>query len=126
MKISGMTVQYIEMIRLTETLNAWGTPDFKDILKKEIEQIDAGQLPLQQGLSAGSYAIDGKINVMIINVSEAAGSILVKAGIFYSGIIAGCSCADDPTPVNEESEYCVVRLDINKQTAETTVVLLAE
>jgi len=88
--------------------------------------MDAGQLPLQQGLSTGSYAIDDKFNVMIISVSEVVGSIRVKAGIFYSGIIAGCSCADDPTPVNEESEYCVVQLDINKQTAATTVVLLAE
>jgi len=121
-----MTVQDIGMIRLTGTLNAWGTPDFNDILKKEIEQMDSGQLPLQQGLSTGSYAIDDKFNVMIISVSEVVGSIRVKAGIFYSGIIAGCSCADDPTPVNEESEYCVVQLDINKQTAATTVVLLAE
>ena len=126
MKISGMTVQYIEMIRLTKTLNAWGTPDFKDILKKEIEQMDAGQLPLQQGLSTGSYAIDSQLNAMIIGVSEAAGFIRVKAGIFYSGIIGGCSCADDPTPVNEENEYCVVQLDINKQTAETTVALLVD
>jgi len=126
MKISGMTVQYIEMIRLTKTLNAWGTPDFKDILKKEIDQMDAGQLPLQQGLSTGSYAIDSQLNAMIIGVSEEAGFIRVKAGIFYSGIIAGCSCADDPTPINEESEYCVVQLDIDKQTAETTVALLAE
>lgn len=121
-----MTVQYIDMIRLNETLNAWGRTDFKDILKNEIERMDAEQLPLQQELSAGSYAIDGKFNVMIISVSEAAGSIRVKAGIFYSGIIAGCSCADDPTPVNEESEYCVVQLDINKLTAETTTALLAE
>ena len=116
----------IDMIRLTKTLNAWGTPDFKDILKKEIEQMDAGQLPLQQGLSTGSYAIGDKLNAMIIGVSEGAGFIRVKAGIFYSGIIAGCSCADDPTPVNEESEYCVVQLDINKLTAETTIALLAE
>jgi len=121
-----MTVQDIGMIQLTETLNAWGTPDFNDVLKKEIEQIDAGQLPLQQGLSTGSYVIDGKFNVMIVGVSEVSGCIRVKAGIFYSAIIAGCSCADDPTPVNEESEYCVVQLDINKQTADTTVALLAE
>ncbi len=114
------------MIRLAETLNAWGTPDFNNILKKEIEQLDAGQIPLQQGLSAGSYAIDGKLNAMIIGVSEEAGFIRVKAGIFYASIIAGCSCADDPTPVNEESEYCVVQLDIDKQTAETTIALLAE
>ena len=114
------------MIRLTKTLNAWGTPDFKDILKKEIEQMGAGQLPLQQGLSTGSYALDSKLSAMIIGVSERADFIQVKAGIFYSGIIAGCSCADDPTPVNEENEYCVVQLDINKLTAETTVTLLTE
>jgi hypothetical protein len=126
LKISGMTVQYIEMIRLTKSLIAWGSRDFNDILKKEIEQMEAEQLPLQQGLSTGSYAIDDKLNVIIIGVSEEAGFIRAKAGIFYTGIIAGCSCADDPTPVNEESEYCVVQLDIDKLTAATTVTLLAE
>jgi hypothetical protein len=126
LKISGMTVQYIEMTRLTKSLIAWGSQDFNDILKKEIEQMEAEQLPLQQGLSTGSYAIDDKLNVIIIGVSEEAGFIRAKAGIFYTGIIAGCSCADDPTPVNEESEYCVVQLDIDKLTAETTVTFLAE
>ncbi len=114
------------MIRLTKTLNAWGTPNFRDILKKEIEKMGADELPLQQGLSTGSYALDSKLNAMIIGVSEGADFIYVKAGIFYSGVIAGCSCADDPTPVNEESEYCVVQFDISKITAETTVALLAE
>ena len=114
------------MLRLTNTLNAWGTPGFENVLKMEIEQLDAAQLPLQQGLTTGSYALDGKHKAMIIGVSEEAGLIRAKAGIFYSGMIAGCACADDPTPVNEESEYCVVQLDIDKQTAETTVVLLTE
>jgi hypothetical protein len=50
----------------------------------------------------------------------------VKAGIFYTGVIAGCSCADDPTPVDELNEYCVVQFDIDRMTAETTVRLLAE
>ena len=114
------------MIRLTETVNAWGTSAFNDILKKEIEQIDATHLPLQHGLTTGSYVVDGKFSAMVISATEEAGFIRAKAGIFYSGILTGCSCADDPTPVNEESEYCVVRLDINKLTAETTVVLLVE
>lgn len=121
-----MAVQDIEMIRLTRALNAWGTSDFEGVLKEEIAQMDAEQLLLQQGLSAGSSVVDGQRQTMIIGVSEAAGFIRVKAGIFYSGIIGGCSCADDPTPVNEENEYCVVQLDINKQTAETTATLLAD
>jgi hypothetical protein len=41
------------MLRLSKSLNAWGTPDFAGILKEEIEQLDAAQLPLQQGLSTG-------------------------------------------------------------------------
>ena len=114
------------MIRLTKTLNARGTSDFEAILKKEIELMDAGQLPLQQGLTTGSYVINGKLKAMIIGISEEPDFIRVKAGIFYSGIIAGCACADDPTPINEESEYCVVQLNIDKHTAETTIALLAE
>ena len=112
------------MIRLTNALSAWGTPGFADILKKEIEQLDAAQLPLQQGLTTGSYVTDTPFSVMIISFNEDAGFIQASAGIFYSGIIAGCSCADDPTPVEEQNEYCEVRFAIDKATAETTVSLL--
>jgi len=114
------------MIRLPKSLNAWGTPEFKAILKQEIEQLDAGLLPLQQGLAASSYVTDRPFQAMIIGASEEAGLIRVKAGIFYTGVIAGCSCADDPTPVGELNEYCVVQLGIDRKTAETTVSLLAD
>ncbi len=114
------------MIRLTKSLNAWGSPDFEAILKSEIEQLGAEQLPLQQGLSTSSYALDDKLNVRMISASEEANSLRAKVGIFYAGITPGCSCADDPTPVEEQVEYCVVQLDINKITAETTVALVAE
>jgi len=114
------------MIQLTKSLNAWGTPDFENILKAEIAQLGAEQLPLQQGLSTSSYALDDKLKVRIISVSAGADLIHAKAGIFYSGIIAGCSCADDPTPVEEQNEYCEIVLDIDRMTAETTINLLAE
>lgn len=79
---------------------------------------------MQQGLSTSSYATDSPRKVMIILVADDEGFIHVKAGIFYSGIIAGCSCADDPTPVDEQNEYCEVQFEINKKTAEATVALL--
>ena len=114
------------MIRLTRSLNAWGTPEFRDVLKQEIEQLDAALLPLQQGLAASSHVTDRPFQAMIIGASADAGRIRVKAGVFYTGVIAGCSCADDPTPIDEQNEYCVVQLDIDRKTAETTVMLLAE
>jgi hypothetical protein len=113
------------MIRFTNALNAWGTPEFNDILKQEIERLTVEQLPLQQGLSTGSHALDDRLRAMIIRVADEGGVIRATAGIFYTAIIAGCNCADDPTPVNEENEYCEVLLEINKATAGTTVVLLA-
>ena len=114
------------MNRLPESLHAWNTPAFRDVLKREIEQLDAGALPLQQGLSSSSYVTDRPFQAMIISVGEEAGLIRAKAGIFYTGVIAGCSCADDPTPIDEQTEYCVVQFDIDATTAETTVTLLAE
>ncbi len=120
------SVTVARVIRLAKTLNAWGTPGFEDILKQELEQLGVNQLPLQQGLTTGSYALDENLKVLINAVSEEAGFIRIRAGIFYAGIIAGCSCADDPTPVDEQSEYCQVQVDIDKLTAETTVTLLAE
>jgi hypothetical protein len=114
------------MIRLQKSLKAWGTPDFEAILKREIEQLDAAQLPLQQGLALSSHVTDRPFQAMVIGVREAPGVIRVKAGIFYTGVIAGCSCADDPTPIDEQNEYCVVQLDIDRATADATVTLLAE
>ena len=88
--------------------------------------MDAGCLPLQQGLTTSSYVTDQPFQAMIISVNEEAGLIRAKAGIFYTGIIAGCSCADDPTPIDELDEYCVVQFDVDRTTADATVALLDE
>ncbi len=114
------------MMQLSKTIAALNTPNFMPVLKQEITQFNSDQLPLQRGLSNGNFVTDDPISVMIINVAEMEDIIRVKAGIFYQGILGGCSCADDPTPTSPSNEYCVVQLDINKTTAETSVALLDE
>lgn len=114
------------MIRFRNLLNAWGKPDFEAVLKEEIAQVDPVLLPLRQGLSIGSHVTDRPVSAMIIRAHEDEGVIHVKAGIFFTSIIAGCSCADDPTPINENNEYCEVKFDIDRMTAETKVTLLAD
>ena len=113
-------------IRLLHSLRAWGTPAFEAVLKQEIEQLDAAELPLQQGLARSSHVTERPFQAMLISASDDAGLLRVKAGIFYTGIIAGCSCADDPTPIEEQNEYCVLRFDIDPRTAEASVTLLDE
>ena len=63
---------------------------------------------------------------MILHVSDDKDSIQAKTGIFYTGIIGGCHCADDPSPDNEHPEYCEIMFDINKKTAETVLHLLSD
>ena len=114
------------MMQFTSALNAWETPAFEAALKREIEQLDVELLPLQQGLSQSSYTSGANRSVLILEITVGAEFIRVKTGIFYSGIIPGCSCADDPTPMSEITEYCEVQFEINKMTAETTVTLLTD
>ena len=114
------------MIRLDKSLHAWGTPDFAAILKQEVAQLGADHLPLQQGVSVGSYVTADPVTVVINSVAEMEDVIRVKAGIFYKSVIAGCSCEGDPTVTTENTEYCEVQLDIDRATAATTVVLSPE
>lgn len=113
------------MIKLANALNAWETPEFESRLKDEIQNLDPELLPLQKGLSQSSYVGDADIEVVVLNVSATTHVIHAKIGIFYAGIIAGSCCADDPTPVCEQNEYCEVQLDIDKETAEATIRLLS-
>ena len=112
------------MIKLIGSLEAWGTPDFETTLQEEIQELETSILPLQEGLSQSSYVSDTAISVLILNISETAHDILARIGIYYAGVIAGSCCADDPTPMSEQNEYCEVQFNINKLTAETTVSLL--
>lgn len=113
------------MIKLPKSSKAWSTAEFETILKKEIESLDAKSLPLQQGLTQTSHVSDEAFGVVILHTSADDESIHVKAGVFYSGIIAGCSCADDPTPLDTINEYCEVQFEIDRQTTETTATLLS-
>jgi len=112
------------MLRLDKAISAWGTPDFVTILKQEIENLDVEYLPLQQGLVNSNYVADTTICVMINSIAELENVICVRAGIFYQGVLGGCSCEDDPTPTEENNEYCEVVLDIDKLTATVDITIM--
>lgn len=114
------------MIRLPASLEAWNTPRFRTALKQEIEALDLHLLPLQQGLALSSQVSDRPIQAMVLSEDETDRALTATVGVFYTGVIAGCNCADDPTPVDEQTEYCVIRLVIDKGTAETQVSLVPD
>ena len=112
-----------KLIQFKNLITLWGSAEFDDSLKKEILALNGKQLPLQKGLSYSSVALDDKFDVMVLNVSDIENNICVKAGIFYTGIIAGCSCSDDPSPTDLQNEYCEVLFTIDKFTGLASVDL---
>ncbi len=112
------------MLLLANVVQAWGAPHFMATLKREIESINIEYLPLQQGLTSSNYVLDNGISTILKKVTETNTHICITAGIFYQGVISGCSCADDPSPINENHEYCEVQIRIDKSTAVTAITLL--
>ena len=114
------------MITLSESVKTWGLPGFEKSFKAEVGALDSMQLPLQQGLTQSSYVSESDFTVVILNTSDTAKIIHVKTGIFYAGVNAGSCCADDPTPLGEQTEYCEIQFEINKSTAKATIKLLQD
>jgi hypothetical protein len=112
------------MLHLPNAVKAWKSPAFESVLKAEIEHLDIDLLPLQQALSQ-SNAIHGRhFSAMIIGLEEAPDCLRARVGVFYSGLVAGCSCAADPESVDPINEYCELVFSIDRSTARATVLLL--
>ncbi|OBS08610.1 hypothetical protein [Acidihalobacter prosperus] len=112
-----------------EALRAWQDEDtgtFTQAVARALADLGTRGLPLQAALRISSYALDAPIEVTVLRTESRGRAIEVRAGIFYTGIIAGCSCADDPTPVTPQNEYCEILLTIDRHTAKAGIVLLEQ
>ncbi|MFA6119801.1 MAG: hypothetical protein WCT35_02280 [Sideroxydans sp.] len=109
------------MIRLERTLQAWGTSDFERVFKQELALVGNHVLPLQQALSVGNHVTDASPTVIFISAQETEATLHLHAALVFTSIIAGCSCADDPTPLDENTEYCEVMLAVDRTTAITAI-----
>lgn len=107
-------------MRLPESVRTWGTADFPATLKRELAD-RADELPLQQALSGTSAVADETVTVVLLAVQADATRIEAKVGIFFGGILAGCSCADDPTPIESQTEYCELQLTIDRATGDASI-----
>jgi hypothetical protein len=113
------------MSKLPTALASWGQPAFNDVVKTAIAKLGK-ELPLQAGLTAGSYALEAPLEVMVISTAETENSIEAKVGVFYNSLTPGCACAGDPTVESEQNEHVTVLISIDKKTAEATFQLLEE
>jgi hypothetical protein len=110
----------------TASVAAYGSDEFNALLSEAITALGLGGLPLQQGLSCGSYASDSKLRVIIIETHDLGDALKTAAGLFYTSTIPGCNCSDDPTPEEEYTEYCEIQLLIDKTSGLAEIMLSSE
>ncbi len=97
------------------TLKSWGTDSFSTELLNDIMLLKTGVMPLQQCLTQGDMASEHPTNVSLLSCHDSEENIVAKLAVFFTEIISGCSCGDDPGIING---YCEMQLTINKQSGE--------
>ena len=123
-------VEPSQLIMLSKSLQAWNSENgqnhtnFKTVFIYEVEQLEGHLLPLQVALRYSNYAVLDEFKTMVISIQETDRTLEIKTGIAYNGVVAGCNCVDDPTPLNEQTEFCECLFKIDKQTAQTTIQLI--
>ena len=98
---------------LADFLWEWPHGSWKSTLKREIEALPSGSLPLEYAVARCGIVDDGDVSVTVINASQDSSSIQVKVGVFFTEIVAGCVCGEDPTA---ENGYCELLVHIDKIT----------
>jgi len=106
------------MPKFTNALRDWTTDSFKQTLKNEIENLKTGNLPLENGILQGGRIDDSNVTAIILNSTENLSVIKTRAGIFFTEVVGGCNCNDDPIEINA---YCEIRISIDKTTANADI-----
>jgi hypothetical protein len=98
------------VVSLGNSLRAWNTAAFAGSLKADILGLGAGVLPLHEA-AAGGCVDEGDIEITLLGTSHSATEIHANIGIFFTEVIAGCSCGDEPAASNA---YCELRVSIDR------------
>jgi len=109
------------MSRLLNSLNAWQTEAFYQTMKKELEPLAQGTLPLEKAVMQGGYVDDSHITATVLHAEEDTQAIKARVGIFFTEIVINCGCGDDPMETNAYGEM-LIRIDKTTGQAEFEVL----
>jgi len=95
---------------------------FEKALKRELEGLPAGSLPLHRATTRGGYVDDRDISATVLQVQREGRHVQCKIGVFFTEIVVGCGCGDDPFP---ENAYCELMLRIDNTTGEADIEIIS-
>jgi len=109
--------------RFPAAAQAWPSQAFAQALTKEIEGMGLAELPLDQGASQSGYVDASNLRAMLLTSTDEGPCIRAEVGVFFSEIIAGCSCGDEPEAI---AAYCRLEIHIDKASADAVIRVLPE
>lgn len=108
------------MTRFSDALRAWNTQDFARTLTRRIEALGAELQPLERAAPHGGRIDPGSLKAALLAASEDASALHARVGVFFTEVLAGCSCGDGPTPIDA---YCELQVRIDKASGEASFSL---
>jgi hypothetical protein len=110
------------LIDLSASRDAWGTHAFAATLKRELEALPTGTLPLDRATAHGGRVSDDPPVATVIRAGDAGSHLEARVGVFFAEVIAGCSCGDEPF---DQPGYCELEVRIDKATGAAVTRLAA-
>ena len=113
------------MPRLPRTLQALlHSRPLKPALKADLECLEAAELPLQQALRQGSIALCDGLQPMPLSTRRQDRHFEIVCALFFDSIIAGCQCADDPSPENRLAESARLEILLDSRSGQARISLV--
>lgn len=90
------------------------TADPKDLavrLAAYLQGLPPGTLPLQAGCTQGGLVDDHDVATTVLAVEQSSDRVVTRVGVFFTELVGGCNCHDDPLAVNA---YCMLQVTLDR------------
>ncbi|HIB28239.1 MAG TPA: hypothetical protein EYO47_03070 [Candidatus Thioglobus sp.] len=102
-----------------QALDSWDTDDFARVFKQTFNALSLKDLPLMDCCTHSGVIDEASIESTILTSSATQKTISLKIGVFFSEILSGCACSDDPSQAMIlENSYCELLVEINRSDAQ--------
>lgn len=109
------------MLNLNDALTFRETREFSVQLKHAIEALDASDMPLHRCVNQGGQVDARDMAVTVLDVAEVEEEIRARVGVFFTEVVGGCSCGDEPF---ESPVYCELGVTINRQSGDAVFTVI--
>ena len=108
-------------LRLRQCIGLEETRAFERCLIAALRSLPPGSLPLQACCEQGGVADDRGISVSVLDMQHGHERIRARVGVFFTEVIGGCNCHDDPL---ESNRYCVLEIAIVRPHGDAEIIVL--